>query len=65
MHFCVCVDFTASNGNPHDPRSLHRIDPTGENPNSYEIALKAVGDILEPYDTQGLMAGRVHVKCLI
>jgi hypothetical protein len=56
MHFAVSVDFTASNGPPNDYRSLHRLDPTGESPNSYEIALKAVGEILQPYDTQGLMA---------
>ncbi|KAL6329535.1 hypothetical protein AAG906_022084 [Vitis piasezkii] len=30
FNFMVAVDFTASNGNPRNPDSLHYIDPSGE-----------------------------------
>jgi len=50
LSFTVAVDFTASNGNPQDPRSLHFNDPTGA-PNQYITAIKAVGDIIQDYDS--------------
>jgi len=50
LSFTVAVDFTASNGNPRDRRSLHYIDPTGA-PNQYMTAIKAVGEIIQDYDT--------------
>ena len=53
MHFAVAVDFTASNGDPRDPRSLHFLDYSGR-PNAYEIALRSVGEVIKSYDTQGL-----------
>ena len=53
MHFAVAVDFTASNGDPRDPRSLHFVDYSGR-PNQYEIALRSVGEVIKSYDTQGL-----------
>jgi len=46
----VAVDFTGSNGNPQDPRSLHYNDPTGA-PNQYITAIRAVGDIIQDYDS--------------
>jgi hypothetical protein len=50
MRLVAGIDFTASNGDPHDPRSLHfRGGPPFSNP--YAIALSAVGAVLEPYDT--------------
>ncbi len=50
MNFSVAVDFTASNGNPADPRSLHHFNPSvGDN--QYTTAIKAVGSIIEDYDT--------------
>lgn len=55
MHFAVAIDFTASNGDPRDPLSLHHIDYTGR-PNAYEIALKAVGEILSHYDSEEMFA---------
>jgi len=50
VNFTVAVDFTGSNGNPHDPSSLHYINPTGA-PNQYQTAIQAVGDIIQDYDS--------------
>lgn len=54
MHFAVAIDFTASNGPPRDPHSLHFLDVFGGKPNSYEIALRAVGEIIQQYDSAGM-----------
>ncbi|KAK6153867.1 hypothetical protein DH2020_013506 [Rehmannia glutinosa] len=35
LNFMVAIDFTASNGNPRLPDSLHYIDPSGR-PNAYQ-----------------------------
>ena len=43
----AAIDYTASNGNPKSPGSLHY---QGNTPNQYEIALSNVGAVLEPYD---------------
>jgi len=53
LSFTVAVDFTASNGNPQDRRSLHYNDPTGA-PNQYITAIKAVGEIIQDYDSDKL-----------
>jgi len=53
LSFTVAIDFTASNGNPQDPRSLHFNDPSGA-PNQYITAIKAVGDIIQDYDSDKL-----------
>ena len=50
IHFAVAIDFVASNGAPHDPQSLHFLDAFGCKPNSYEIALKAIAEIIQHYD---------------
>ena len=50
LSFTVAIDFTASNGSPQDPRSLHYNDPTGA-PNQYVTAIRAVGSIVQDYDT--------------
>ena len=42
----VAIDFTASNGQVHDPTSLHSLDDK----NQYAQAIRQVGDILESYD---------------
>ena len=42
----AAIDYTASNGNPSDPSSLHFL---GGN-NQYENALMNVGVVVEPYD---------------
>lgn len=45
----VGIDFTASNGNPREPSSLHYINPLGSN--EYLAAILAVGQIIQDYDT--------------
>jgi len=49
----TAIDFTASNGNPQNPSSLHHIDP--QHPNQYEQAIHAVGSILSYYDHDGMI----------
>lgn len=49
----ISIDFTASNGNPSSPDSLHYIAYGGQT-NQYEKAIKAVGDIIEDYDSDKL-----------
>ena len=45
----VAVDFTCSNRDPADPKSLHYYDrQRPENP--YTMAIRAVGDIFQDYD---------------
>ncbi|CAK7340831.1 unnamed protein product [Dovyalis caffra] len=50
LNFMVAVDFTASNGNPHNPNSLHYIDPSGRL-NSYQQAIMEVGQVIQFYDS--------------
>lgn len=52
MHFAVAIDFTASNGVYTDPKSLHYL--CGNRLNSYEIALRSVGEIIQNYDDSQL-----------
>jgi len=55
MNFVVAVDFTASNGSPTNPTSLHYNSPNQfSRPNQYVQAIKAVGDIVQDYDTDKL-----------
>ncbi|CAG2104035.1 unnamed protein product, partial [Medioppia subpectinata] len=53
LHFAVAIDLTASNGDPRDPNSLHYFDFHGK-PNCYEIALRAVGEIISVYNRNGV-----------
>uniref|UniRef100_A0A4W5RWZ6 Copine family member 9 n=1 Tax=Hucho hucho TaxID=62062 RepID=A0A4W5RWZ6_9TELE len=48
LNFTVAIDFTASNGNPSQPTSLHYMSPYQMN--AYAMALKAVGEIIQDYD---------------
>jgi len=48
MNFSVAIDFTASNGDPQQPQSLHFYHG-GEN--QYTTAIKSVGEIIQDYDT--------------
>eukprot|EP00261_Vitis_vinifera_P039572 XP_019080815.1 PREDICTED: protein BONZAI 3 isoform X2 [Vitis vinifera] len=50
FNFMVAVDFTASNGNPRTPDSLHYIDPSGRF-NAYQQAIMEVGEVIQFYDS--------------
>ncbi|XP_059152171.1 copine-8-like [Physella acuta] len=52
MNFTVAIDFTASNGNPTSPESLHYINPY--QPNQYAAAISAVGEIIKDYDSDNM-----------
>lgn len=45
----IAIDFTASNGDPRQPTSLHYNSPY--TPNQYARALRAVGEIIQDYDS--------------
>lgn len=47
LRFMCAVDFTASNGNPQTPGTLHYSDSVS--PSQYEQALRAVGQVIQPY----------------
>ena len=54
MNLIGAVDFTASNGNPMSPNSLHNINPSkllNPEDNQYLAALMSVGGILLNFDT--------------
>ena len=62
MNFTVAIDFTASNGNPSSPSSLHYLNPYGT-PNQYAAAIQAVGNIIQDYDrycTNSFLKQKVH-----
>ena len=44
----VAIDFTGSNGNPNESKSLHYIG--GMEPNQYERAIYSCGNIISPYN---------------
>ena len=43
INMTVAIDFTASNG------GLHELSPLKQNNNDYELAIREVGKILQPY----------------
>ncbi|XP_065710440.1 copine-5 isoform X1 [Patagioenas fasciata] len=49
INFTVAIDFTASNGNPSQSTSLHYLSPYQLN--AYAMALTAVGEIIQDYDS--------------
>jgi hypothetical protein len=51
INLVVAIDYTGSNGDPRYANSLHYQNPYA--PNEYQQAIKAVGDILLPYDSDG------------
>ena len=50
LNFTVAVDFTASNGLPHNPLSLHYRGKDGNKRNMYESAIRSIGEIIQDYD---------------
>ena len=50
MIFSIAVDFTASNGDPSDHRSLHFMNPQNME-NQYTTAIRSVGEIVQDYDS--------------
>lgn len=52
LNCTIAIDFTASNGAPTQPSSLHYIHP--HFPNQYHRALTAVGEIIQDYDSDKL-----------
>uniref|UniRef100_A0A672UBB4 Copine family member 9 n=2 Tax=Australaves TaxID=3073809 RepID=A0A672UBB4_STRHB len=52
LNFTVAIDFTASNGMPSHPTSLHYASPYQLS--AYALALKAVGEIIQDYDSDKL-----------
>ncbi|KAJ9682159.1 hypothetical protein PVL29_018174 [Vitis rotundifolia] len=50
LNFMVAVDFTASNGNPRTPDSLHYIDASGQF-NAYQQVIMEVGEVIQFYDS--------------
>ncbi|XP_047971155.1 protein BONZAI 3-like [Salvia hispanica] len=50
LNFMVAVDFTASNGKPTTPGSLHYIDHSGRL-NAYQQAIMEVGEVIQFYDS--------------
>lgn len=52
INFTVAIDFTGSNGNPSHSNSLHYINPY--QPNHYEQAIGAVGEVIQDYDSDKL-----------
>mmetsp|Transcript_38901 Transcript_38901/g.59112 ORF Transcript_38901/g.59112 Transcript_38901/m.59112 type:complete len:161 (+) Transcript_38901:761-1243(+) len=51
INLSVAIDYTASNGDPKDPDSLHHTNERedGKSMNQYEEAMTQVGTILETY----------------
>lgn len=49
----VGIDFTASNGNPSNPKSLHYIKHGSLN--QYQRAILSLGEILEKYNNNGVL----------
>lgn len=49
LNCTIAIDFTASNGDPNSPQSLHHFNPLFANP--YVRALRAVGEIIQDYDS--------------
>ncbi|XP_052284363.1 copine-8-like isoform X2 [Dreissena polymorpha] len=49
LNCTIAIDFTASNGDPKTPSSLHFISPY--HPSPYCNALRAVGNIIKDYDS--------------
>eukprot|EP01083_Nonionella_stella_P083739 231607_1 len=52
LQLMVAIDFTGSNGDPRDSKSLHYMGPPNYE-SQYMKVIKSVGRVLEPYDADG------------
>jgi len=61
INMSVAIDYTSSNGDPSDPSSLHFLNYDENNgnrvPNQYELAMRAVGSIMESYASKKRFSG--------
>eukprot|EP00484_Ammonia_sp_Unknown_P019032 CAMPEP_0197029822 /NCGR_PEP_ID=MMETSP1384-20130603/9187_1 /TAXON_ID=29189 /ORGANISM="Ammonia sp." /LENGTH=636 /DNA_ID=CAMNT_0042459059 /DNA_START=16 /DNA_END=1922 /DNA_ORIENTATION=- len=55
IQLMVAIDFTGSNGDPRDEKSLHYMGPPYYE-SQYMKVIKSVGRVLEPYDADGQIA---------
>jgi len=53
IQLVVAIDFTGSNGDPRSRESLHAINKEGGN--DYQRAIRQVMEVLEPYDSDGMI----------
>lgn len=51
----IAVDFTASNKDADDPKSLHYYSPHSDTMNPYQDAIMSVGEILLNYDADKMV----------
>uniref|UniRef100_A0A3Q0KGJ6 Copine-3 n=1 Tax=Schistosoma mansoni TaxID=6183 RepID=A0A3Q0KGJ6_SCHMA len=59
---CIAIDFTASNGSPQVPGTLHYSTVT--QPSQYAVALQAVGEIISDYDSDNLFPSFGFGACI-
>ena len=52
LNLVTAIDFTASNGDPNNPKSLHFLG--GQTLNQYEQVIRSVGEVLCQYDSDQL-----------
>ena len=53
LNCTIAIDFTASNGDPRQPGTLHYLNPY--QPTQYAVGLQAVGEIIQDYDRSVLV----------
>jgi hypothetical protein len=57
--FIVAIDYTASNGDPSTPGSLHFVDPAGRL-NQYAQAIVGIGNVIECYDPDKVLSFTIN-----
>lgn len=54
LNLVTAIDFTASNKDPRNPKSLHYFSQDWDSMNQYQSCIRSVGEILCPYDSDQL-----------